>query len=109
MCDGHKIMVVIKPLLKYQLFSFNEPSEGHSCDSDVKTLSGSPGHLIPKQWQGRGLRRKRKKSRKRCFQEEEAVCRMCFNFSLRNEFPAYIGIENFNTYKFITSLVLRIW
>lgn len=45
---GHEIMVAIKPLLmqgcrwleKYQLFSFNEPSEGHGYDSDVKTSSG---------------------------------------------------------------------
>lgn len=102
---GHKIMVVTKPLLmqgcrqleKYQLFSFNEPSEGHGYDSDVKTLSGSPGHLIPKQWQRCGLRRRREKSRTCCFQEEEAVRRIYFYFSLRNEFPAYIIIGNFNT------------
>lgn len=52
---GHEIMVAIKPLLmqgcrrleKYQLFSFNEPSEGHGYDSDVKTSSGITWSFAP--------------------------------------------------------------
>lgn len=75
--------MAIKPLLTQvyrEILSnpgilLNEASEGNSSDLDIKMLSRSPDRLIPKQWQGKcGLGRKREKSMKYCFQEEEAAC-----------------------------------